>query len=155
MPESENFYETWGPASRLNPGIARRIGVCTRVNSARPSCRINCLDCQTHLIQDTGSDMLAEDDIASIFGRNAIEKSVDTAFRIFVCRPGTQYTHSPGIFLRMGRGPTLERALAANEPSMFATVLQCAFLCSVCVHSLRVFQTFWSFCSHYRAHRTH
>ena len=96
-------------------------------------------------MQDTGSNMLAEDEIASVFGRNAIETSVNTAFRTFAGRPGTQYPHSPGIYLRTGRGPTLERALAANGPFMFATVLQCAFLCSVCVHSLRVIQTFWLF----------
>ena len=111
--------------------------------SARPSCRFNCLNCETHLIQDTGSNMLAEDELASVFGRNAIETSVNTTFRAFAGRPGAQYTHSPGIYLRVGRGPTLERALAANGPFMFATVVQCAFLCSVCVHSLRVIQTFW------------
>ena len=134
MPEIDNFHESWGPASRPNPDIAKLIEVCTCVRVCEPSFRINLLDCETHLIQDTGSDIQAEDDMASIFGRNAIEKSVDTAFRAFVIRPGTQYTHSPGIFLRAGRGPTLERALAADGQPMFATVLQCAFLCSVCVH---------------------
>lgn len=30
MPVFENHYEIWSPASRLNPDIAKQIGVCTR-----------------------------------------------------------------------------------------------------------------------------
>ena len=113
--------------------------------SARHSCRINCPDCQTHLRQATGSNMQAEDGLASVFGRYAIETSVNTAYRTVVDRFGSQHARSDIIHLRSGRGSTLERALAVNSSFVFRTALQCAFLCSVCLHSLRVVQTLWLF----------
>lgn len=113
--------------------------------SARHSCRIDCLDCQTHLRQATGSNMQAEDGLASVFGRYAIETPVNTAYRTVVDRYGGEHKHSDSIHLCRGRGPTLERALAVNSSFIYRTVLQCAFLCSVCLHSLRVVQIFWSF----------
>ena len=109
------------------------------------SCRIRCLDCVSHSVQDTGSDMLAEDDLATLFGRYEIETSVATAFREVVSTPGAYSQHTKDIYLRIGRGPTLERALAENGSSMFATVVQCAFLCSVCLYSLSDFRKFWAF----------
>ena len=107
------------------------------LESASPSCRMHCLDCESHLVQDTGSSMLAEDDLATLFGRCQIETSVDTAFRTVMMRHSTQVQLSKDIYLRSGRGPTLERALAENGSFIFATVVQCAFLCSVCLHSPR------------------
>ena len=104
---------------------------------ASPSCRIHCPDCESHLIQDTGSCMLTEDDLATLFGNCEIEASVDTAFRTVMRRHSTQVQLSKDIYLRSGCGPTLERALAENGSSMFATVIQCAFLCFVCLHPPR------------------
>ncbi len=151
MPALENHYEIWEPASRLRPvlppgtlDIAKQIEVCTRAEVCQPSCRIHCLDCESHLVQATGSDMLAEDDLATLFGRCEIETSVDTAFRTVLRRHSTQVQLSKDIYLRSGRGPTLERALAENGSFMFATVVQCAFLCSVCLHSPREIRKIWT-----------
>lgn len=131
----------------LPPGtsnIARQIEVCTRAEACQASFRIHCLDCESHLVQDTGSNMLAEDDLATLFGYCAIETSVDTAFRTVLGRHSTQVPLSKETYLRSGRGPTLERALAENGSFMFATVVQCAFLCSVCLHSLREIWKIWA-----------
>ncbi len=152
MPALDNHYEIWGPASRLRPVLppgtldtAKKIQVCTHTKSPSPSCKIHCLDCESHLVQDTGSNMLAEDDLATLFGRYVIETSVGNAFRTVVNTLGAQSQHSKDIYLRVGRGPTLERALAGNGSFMFATVVQCAFLCSVRLHYPREIRKFWAF----------
>lgn len=151
MPVFENHYQIWGPASRLRPvlpwgdlDIAKQIEVCTRAEDCQPSCRIHCLDCESHLVQDTGSNMLAEDALATLFGRCAIETSVDAAFRTVQRRHSTQVQYSTDIYFRSGRGPTLERALAENGSFIFATVVQCAFLCSVGLHSPCEIRKFWA-----------
>ena len=143
MSALENNYDIWEPASRLRPvlNIAKSIEVCTRAEVCQPSCRSYCLDCESHLVQDTGSNMLAEDRLATLFGYCAIEPSISDAFRTAVWRHNTQVPLSKDICLQDGLGPTLLRALVGNESSMFATVVQCAFLCSVCLHSPREIRT--------------
>ena len=144
MPALESHYDIWEPASRLRPvlppgtsDMAEQIKVCTRAKVCQHLVQDSLPNYESQLVQDTGSSMLAEDDLATLFGRYEIEAPVGIAFRKVVKTHSTQCQHSKDVYLRIGRGPTLERALAENGSFMFATVVQCAFLCLVCLHSLR------------------
>ena len=143
LPVSGQFFP---PAPQTLQNKYRYVLV---LKSASPSCRTHCIDWEAHLVQDTGSDMVAEDNLATLFGRGEIETPVDKAFRTVLRRHSTQVPLSKDIYLWCGRGPTLERALAENGSFMFATVVQCAFLCSVGLHSPCEIWEFWHFAGHH------
>lgn len=76
-------------------------------------------------LQDSGSDLITEEDLAEVFGRSRIEPQLASSFKTVV----VQARNTPvceGIILQSGPGPTVSRAL--GHPPYFSTVVQLSLL---------------------------
>jgi hypothetical protein len=74
-----------------------------------------------------GSDIIVEEDLAAIFGRGKIVRSLENHFRDVVKISGFRPLHSTSeIILDAGPGPTVQRALKYDV--YLATVIQLSFL---------------------------
>src|ERR1700733_14238374 len=76
-------------------------------------------------LQNSGSDILIEEDLLSIFGRCRVAPQMERSFRTLVLKQSS-VPLSDGLSLENGAGPTVLRRL--TEPRYFATVLQCSML---------------------------
>jgi hypothetical protein len=77
-------------------------------------------------LRNSGSDIVIEEDLASIFGRCKIADGTSSSFKTIVNKSGVPYLLFEGIALETGPGPTVVRAL--QSVPYFATVIQCSFL---------------------------
>lgn len=81
-------------------------------------------------LQNSGSDIIVEHDMAHLFGRCRIEAQVASSFKTAVSKSASAKLLE-GIYLENGPGPTVVRAFSKDQTPYFATVLQCSLLCSV------------------------
>ena len=79
-------------------------------------------------LQRSGSDLVAEEDLVQIFGRNRLEERFESTFKTLV-RDSSQQTilsQAIDIVIEGGAGPTVQRALKHREH--FATIVQLSML---------------------------
>ncbi len=76
-------------------------------------------------LQDSGSDLITEEDLAEVFGRSRIEPHFASSFRTVVVKASNTHV-CEGIILQSGPGPTVSRAL--GHPPYFSTVVQLSLL---------------------------
>ncbi|KAI9870139.1 MAG: hypothetical protein M1830_004638, partial [Pleopsidium flavum] len=83
-----------------------------------------------HLLRDirkSGSDIVAEEDLAEVFGRNRIEARFASTFRTAVRTSAIhKLSEIADIVLEAGAGPTVKRSL--NEQAYLSTVIQLSLL---------------------------
>ncbi|KAI4253014.1 MAG: hypothetical protein L6R42_007735 [Xanthoria sp. 1 TBL-2021] len=78
-------------------------------------------------IQASGSDFIAEEDLAQVFGRNRVEPLFASTFRTAVKHSVIHEVSSIAeLVFEGGAGPTVRRSL--NEPAYFAMVVQLSVL---------------------------
>lgn len=78
-------------------------------------------------LQDSGSDIITEADLAEVFGRNRIEGKFESTFRTAVKKSVIhKISEVAELVIEAGAGPTVRRSL--NEPRYFATILQLSLL---------------------------
>ena len=77
-------------------------------------------------LQNSGSDIVVEEDLVEIFGRCRIATELDASFRTVVAGSTSTTSLWEGIMLQAGDGPTLARAL--KEPPYFAMLVQLSLL---------------------------
>ena len=83
-------------------------------------------------LQKSGSDLLAEEDLVVIFGRNKLSETFENGFKEVIRTSRTQSTVLSKwlpIILEAGPGPTLRRAMQERE--YLAMVVQLSMLCWV------------------------
>lgn len=78
-------------------------------------------------VQGSGSDLVTEEDLSLIFGRNRIDPNFERTFRTAVRHSVIHQVHDIAeLVLEAGAGPTVRRSL--KEPVYFSTVLQVSLL---------------------------
>ena len=78
-------------------------------------------------LQDSGSDMITEADLAEVFGRNRIDGKFESTFRTAVKKSVIhKVSEIAELVLEAGAGPTVRRSL--SEPAYFSTILQLSLL---------------------------
>jgi hypothetical protein len=78
-------------------------------------------------LQNSGSDLLVEHDLATIFGRCRLSPQMQSSFRTLVAQSRTEPTVLyESIFLTSGPGPTVARAM--KDPPYLSMVVQLSFL---------------------------
>lgn len=77
-------------------------------------------------LSNSGSDIVAENDLVEAFGRSQIAPSLASTFRNIVRASSLSTTLWDGLTLQAGPGPTVERAL--REPPFFSMVIQLSLL---------------------------
>ncbi|KAK4692938.1 hypothetical protein P7C71_g4363, partial [Lecanoromycetidae sp. Uapishka_2] len=81
-------------------------------------------------LQNSGSDIVIEEDLANVFGRCRISPQMASSFKTVILQSGGPPTIlDSGIALVSGVGPTVARAL--QESPYYATVVQTSLLMSV------------------------
>lgn len=81
-------------------------------------------------LKNTGSDILVEEDLVAVFGRNRIESHFESTFKTVVRESTTQQLGTfLDIVLNAGAGPTVQRSL--KDSRYFSTVVQLSLLTSV------------------------
>jgi hypothetical protein len=81
-------------------------------------------------LQNSGSDIVVEADLANVFGRNRIESRFESTFRTAVKESYTQRLNNfLDIILEGGAGPTVQRSL--TDQAYFSTVVQLSLLTSM------------------------
>ena len=83
--------------------------------------------------ENSGSDIVVEEDLAEMFGRCRIASNMESSFRTCVAAAGHSYPLCEGIMLQNSAGPIVARCLLRGQTAYFATVLQCSLLTSVSV----------------------
>ncbi|KAK3721567.1 hypothetical protein LTR37_003123 [Vermiconidia calcicola] len=81
----------------------------------------------TRELRKSGSDIVVEEDLADIFGRNRIHRHFESSFRTAV--QGSSIVQIPGlidIVLEAGAGPTVRRSI--HNRAYFASVIQLSLL---------------------------
>ena len=76
-------------------------------------------------LHNSGSDIIVEEDLASIFGRSRISAQLESSFRTIVAKDSSIFI-TPDILLANGPGPTVARAL--QEQVYLRTVVQLSLL---------------------------
>ena len=79
-------------------------------------------------LQKSGSDLVTEEDVVLVFGRNQLEPKFENSFKE-VLRQSSQQTilsQALNIIIEGGPGPTVQRAM--KHPAHFATVVQLSML---------------------------
>lgn len=77
----------------------------------------------TRELQDSGSDMITEADLAEVFGRNRIERGFESTFRTTVKKSVIhKISEVAGLVIEAEAGPMARRSL--GEPAYFSTILQ-------------------------------
>ncbi|KAI4124307.1 MAG: hypothetical protein LQ347_005788 [Umbilicaria vellea] len=74
----------------------------------------------------SGSDIVVEEDLANVFGRNKISPTLSSSFKNIVAKSNSNVSLWEGITLQGGPGPTTLRAL--RETPYFAMVVQLSLL---------------------------
>ncbi|MCJ1462592.1 hypothetical protein MMC07_001194 [Pseudocyphellaria aurata] len=78
-------------------------------------------------LQDSGSDVITEADLAEVLGRNRIEPKFESTFRTAVKKSVIhQISHVAELVIEAGAGPTVRRSL--GEPTYFSTIVQLSLL---------------------------
>jgi hypothetical protein len=79
-------------------------------------------------LQRSGSDLVAEEDLVEIFGRNKLEERFESSFKNVVKDSSKQtiISQALNIIIEGGAGPTVQRALKHREH--FATIVQLSML---------------------------
>ena len=78
-------------------------------------------------VQGSGSDLVTEEDLSLIFGRNRIDARFERTFRTAVRHSVIhQVHHIAELVLEAGAGPTVRRSL--REPVFFSTIVQLSLL---------------------------
>lgn len=81
-------------------------------------------------LQNSGSDIVIEEDLANIFGRCRISPIMASSFKTVILKScGTPTLLDSGIALVSGAGPTVARAI--QESPYYATIIQTSLLMSV------------------------
>jgi hypothetical protein len=81
-------------------------------------------------LQNSGSNIVVEADLANVFGRNRIEPRFESSFRTAVKESCTQRLNGfLDIVLESGAGPTVRRSL--KDQAYFSTVVQLSLLTSM------------------------
>lgn len=77
-------------------------------------------------LQSSGSDIVIEENMATLFGRSTISPSLSSTFRTLVFKSDVQTSILTGIALVSGAGPTVIRALTQpSDGAYFSMVVQC------------------------------
>lgn len=79
-------------------------------------------------LQRSGSDLVAEDDLVQIFGRNKLEERFESTFKTVIqdSSQNTLLSQALDIVIEGGAGPSVQRALKHREH--FATIVQLSML---------------------------
>ena len=78
-------------------------------------------------LQNSGSDIITEGDLAEIFGRNKIEPRFASGFRTAVKKSAIhKFADIAELIIEAGAGPTVRRSL--KEPAYFSTIIQISLL---------------------------
>ncbi|CAF9904130.1 MAG: hypothetical protein HETSPECPRED_003374 [Heterodermia speciosa] len=78
-------------------------------------------------VQGSGSDLVTEEDLTLIFGRNRIDAHFERTFRTAVRHSVIHQVHDIAeLVLEAGAGPTVRRSL--REPVFFSTIVQLSLL---------------------------
>ncbi|OQO01916.1 hypothetical protein B0A48_12389 [Cryoendolithus antarcticus] len=81
-------------------------------------------------VQNSGSDVVAEEDLTKLLGKVLIESKFAASFKTRVNANSRLKTLAGSIMLHAGAGPTVLAAFKSNSLSgSFAMVVQCSFLC--------------------------
>ena len=74
-------------------------------------------------IQNSGSNIVVEEDLAELFGRSRIAPELASSFKTIVYKPESLTPLAASISLFVGAGPTLLRA--KDRSAYFSTTVQC------------------------------
>ncbi|KAL9577190.1 MAG: hypothetical protein Q9212_006524, partial [Teloschistes hypoglaucus] len=77
-------------------------------------------------LRQSGSDVVAESDLAKVFGRCKISSTLSSSFKTLVTQSNSNVSLLEGIMLQGGPGPTVTRAF--RHSAYFAMVVQLSFL---------------------------
>ncbi|KAL8947809.1 MAG: hypothetical protein Q9222_005948 [Ikaeria aurantiellina] len=77
-------------------------------------------------LRQSGSDIVVEEDLASVFGRCRVSTALTSSFKTLVTRSSSNASLIESITLQGGPGPTISRAF--QEPPYFAMVVQLSLL---------------------------
>ena len=77
-------------------------------------------------LQNSGSDIVVEEDLASVFGRLRIVPQLESSFKTMILQHRETTPLVENIFLQSGPGPTVTRAL--KHPPYFSMVVQLSLL---------------------------
>ncbi|KAL9116338.1 MAG: hypothetical protein Q9187_007138 [Circinaria calcarea] len=84
---------------------------------------------QARDLQNSGSDIVVEEDLTELFGRSQIDPQIASSFRTVVTKSSDFSTKlCEGIHLQIGPGPTVTRAFVKDQSPYFAMVLQISLL---------------------------
>ncbi|KAF2489580.1 hypothetical protein BU16DRAFT_543979 [Lophium mytilinum] len=79
-------------------------------------------------LKQSGSDLLVEEELCAVFGRVWVDSKLSSKFRTMVVEhTSTNSLSHPTLELKVGSGPTLDRAFTATESDL-ATVVQLSLL---------------------------
>ena len=118
----------FGAGFQLNLEITRIFGAANQVATG-----VNNLISFARELRNSGSEIVVEEDLATIFGRGKIQNEIEIQFRQDVVK-NTRLVplyEDCGIHLRSGPGPTVLRALRDQDRRYMATVIQLSMLTSV------------------------
>ncbi len=80
-------------------------------------------------LQNSGSNIVIEEDLADVFGRSKISTNFERSFTTVIREGGTTLRHlCEGISLAGGLGPTAGRALQKNNTHYLSTIIQLSLL---------------------------
>lgn len=80
-------------------------------------------------LQNSGSDIVVEEDLANVFGRSRIAPQLASSFKTMILEHQETTPLAERFFIQSGPGPTVTRAL--KHPPYFSMVVQLSLLCSV------------------------
>ena len=79
-------------------------------------------------LQNSGSDIIVEQDLAEVFGRCRITHEIERSFRTIVGKSSGMTSLNGEILLQRGPGPTVTRALVSSEAPYLNCLVQCSCL---------------------------
>lgn len=77
-------------------------------------------------LHHSGSDIVVEEDLTNVFGRNRISPTLTSSFKTVIAKSSSNYSLWESITLQAGAGPTVLRAF--QEIPYFAMVIQLSLL---------------------------
>ncbi|MCJ1390074.1 hypothetical protein MMC18_002932 [Xylographa bjoerkii] len=105
----------------LSLELTRLLPVTWATNKATEAVMIHARD-----LRNSGSDIVVEEDLVSVLGRNTISPTLTSSFKHIVVKSSFNVPLWEGITLQSGPGPTALRAL--RETPYFAMVIQLSLL---------------------------
>ncbi|KAK6439359.1 hypothetical protein LTR95_004426 [Oleoguttula sp. CCFEE 5521] len=83
-------------------------------------------------LQNSGSDVVTEEDLTKLLGKVLIESTFANSFKTRINAKSRIKTLAGSIMLHAGAGPTVLAVFKSNNLSgSFAMVVQCSFLCAL------------------------